>query len=147
MRAGASCIGVVALVSTTVGRHSAGAAPAHVGPVNGDGHARASDAPPAGDTETNATDVALIVSIPHPVVRLPTSWTVEPGESFWSIAADSLADAWQRAPTDLEVANFWADVVAANEDRLVVPGEPDLLWPGQVLVVPAPPALPHHSVG
>ena len=40
-----------------------------------------------------------------------------------------------------------ADVVAANEDRLVVPGEPDLLWPGQVLVVPAPPALPHHSVG
>lgn len=70
------------------------------------------------------------------------SWTVRPGDHFWSAAERSLAQAWGRPPTDDQVAPYWRSLVAANRDRLRDPGNPDLLFPGQVLVVPAPPPAP-----
>jgi nucleoid-associated protein YgaU len=62
-------------------------------------------------------------------------WSVERGESFWSIAAEVLADRWGRPPTDGEVTPYWRALVEANADRLVT-GDPDLLYAGQVLVLP-----------
>lgn len=58
--------------------------------------------------------------------------TVAPGESFWSIAEDVAGEG-----ASLEaVTSVWVDLLAANADRLVEPGNPDLIVPGQVLVLP-----------
>jgi nucleoid-associated protein YgaU len=74
-----------------------------------------------------------------PVAPAPT-WTVAPGDHLWSIATRVLAEGWGRAPSDAEVAPYWEQVVGVNRDRLADPADPDLLFPGQVLVVPRPPA-------
>jgi hypothetical protein len=62
---------------------------------------------------------------------------VAPGDSFWSIAAAAVGAATPGAPTEARIASYWRSLVAANHDRLVVPGEPDLLHPGQRLRLPA----------
>ncbi|HEX2038150.1 MAG TPA: hypothetical protein VHF47_00295 [Acidimicrobiales bacterium] len=67
------------------------------------------------------------------------TWTVERGDHFWSIAERVLTDAWQRPPTDAETDPYWRVLVEANRDRLADRDNPDLLFAGQVLAVPAPP--------
>ena len=91
---------------------------------------------------------------PHGTRHVPTpdvssaqtaveTWTVEPGESFWSIAEEHLADTWQLDElSDEQIVRYWKPLIAANEDRLVDPGNPDLLLPGQELVLPATPEAP-----
>jgi nucleoid-associated protein YgaU len=64
-----------------------------------------------------------------------SSWTVEAGDSFWSIAADTVAAAG-REPTDRQVTAYWRRLVEANRSRLIDAGNPDLLVPGQHLVLP-----------
>jgi hypothetical protein len=83
---------------------------------------RASRSPPAGAARGTAA---------------PPSWTVAPGDSFWSIAAETLAQAGT-APTDRRVIGYWRRVVEINRGRLLDPGNPDLLEPGQELVLPDP---------
>jgi hypothetical protein len=81
---------------------------------------------------------------PAPIAPLPTAApvvpadqvVVGPGDSFWSIAADDLADVLGRPPQDSEIATHWRRLVEANRDRLVDPGNPDLLYAGQELVLP-----------
>ena len=68
----------------------------------------------------------------------PSTWVVEPGDSFWSIAADTLSGPGGRQPTDREVDGYWRHLVRANRDRLVDKDNPDLLVPGQELVLPGP---------
>ena len=70
------------------------------------------------------------------------TWLVSPGDRLWSIAARTLAEAWGRTPAEHQVAPYWSDLVAANRDRLVRPGDADLIVPGQELVLPAPPPPP-----
>jgi hypothetical protein len=70
------------------------------------------------------------------------TWEVRPGEHFWSTAEQVLAQAWERPPTDAEVVPYWQALVQANRAALVDPGNPDLIVPGQVFTVPAPPAAP-----
>ena len=65
-------------------------------------------------------------------------WVVEQGDSFWSIAeqvvgAEDAASADERA-----TRRYWRRLVEANRAGLVDPGNPDLLLPGQRLVLPAP---------
>jgi LysM domain len=67
----------------------------------------------------------------------PPSWTVETGDSFWSIAAETLAEAGE-TPTDGRVIGYWRRLVEANRGRLLDPDNPDLLVPGQELVLPDP---------
>jgi LysM domain len=67
----------------------------------------------------------------------PPSWTVEAGDSFWSIAAETLAEAGE-TPTDRRVIGYWRRLVEANRGRLLDPGNPDLLVPGQELVLTDP---------
>lgn len=69
----------------------------------------------------------------------PRSWRVEPGDSFWSIAAEVLETTWQRTPTDREIDPFWRALVDINRDRLVAVDDPDLVVPGQVFDVPPVP--------
>ena len=79
---------------------------------------------------------------PAPGTPAGRSWTVEPGDHFWAVAEGVLADAWGRAPADDEVDPYWRAVVQANVDVLRDPGNPDLLFPGQVIDVPVPPPRP-----
>jgi hypothetical protein len=67
----------------------------------------------------------------------PPSWTVEAGDSFWSIAAEALAETGD-VPNDRRVIGYWRRLVEANRGRLLDPGNPDLLVPGQELVLPDP---------
>jgi DNA-binding SARP family transcriptional activator/nucleoid-associated protein YgaU len=62
---------------------------------------------------------------------------VEPGDNLWNLAEEHLAADLGRDPSDEEVAPYWREAVAANTDRLVQAGNPDLIIPGQVLVLPA----------
>lgn len=66
--------------------------------------------------------------------RDPTRHVVRPGDHLWSIAEASLADALGRPPTDAEVAPYWRRVVEANPQL----ANPDLIFPGDEVVLPAP---------
>jgi resuscitation-promoting factor RpfA len=67
------------------------------------------------------------------------TWVVEPGDSLWSIAAEVVRGDRPDAG-DREVSRFWQRLVEANRRELVDPDNPDLLLPGQRLVVPGVPA-------
>lgn len=54
----------------------------------------------------------------------------------------ALARAWGRTPSDAEVDPYWRVVVETNRVHLLDPANPDLVRPGQVLLVPAPPPVP-----
>jgi len=64
------------------------------------------------------------------------TWTVEQGEHFWSIAETTLEDTRGAAPSEGEVASYWRKLIEANQDRLLPPHDPDLIYPGQSLVIP-----------
>lgn len=72
----------------------------------------------------------------------PRTWPVQPDESFWTIAADVLTDAWGRPATDREIDPFWRALVDANRERLVDRDDPDLIVPGQVFEIPPVPPAP-----
>lgn len=57
---------------------------------------------------------------------------VEVGDSFWSIASDAAAAG------GVDVVQYWSALVDLNMDRLVEPGNPDLLHVGQTLRLPPP---------
>lgn len=66
----------------------------------------------------------------------PRERQVRPGEHFWSIAEAEVADHLGRPGSEDEVLDHWEDLVAANADRLQVRGNPDLLLPGQRILLP-----------
>lgn len=72
----------------------------------------------------------------------PRRWRTEPGDHLWGVAEAALARAWDRVPTEAEVAPYWAAVVEANRVRLLDPANPDLIHPGQVFHLPPPPPAP-----
>lgn len=61
------------------------------------------------------------------------TYRVRPGDSLWAIACRFLRQASQ-SPADAEVDRYWRAIFAAN--RSVVGDDPDLIFPGQVLVLP-----------
>jgi nucleoid-associated protein YgaU len=62
------------------------------------------------------------------------SWTVRAGDDLWTIAATVVAS-HGRPSTD--VASYWARLVEANRRHLPVPSDPSLIFPGDVLILPA----------
>ncbi|MCU1380650.1 MAG: hypothetical protein JWN29_3633 [Acidimicrobiales bacterium] len=148
---------VRSLVQAGLGVGLAGASVAAVGSVTVH-HAGPSAAPTAADValvSSVSTADAVMQRLPAegapPVmqkvgpVEAPVegrTWTVRPGDHLWSIAERVLAESRSRPPTDGEVVPYWEQLVAANRDRLADRDNPDLLFPGQALVVPAPPSAP-----
>jgi hypothetical protein len=89
---------------------------------------------PAEPAPPGPAEVAPAGTAPSPADR----WTVQPGQCFWTIAESVLARAWGRPPTDAEIVPYWRRLVAANGSNLAHPGDPDLIFPGQVFQIPAP---------
>jgi hypothetical protein len=97
---------------------------------------------------TTATTTTTAALPPEPVTppatgpappAEPRTWRVAPGDHLWSIAEDVLGEALGRPVDDGEVAGYWRRLVAANRERLADPANPDLLFAGDLLVVPDPP--------
>jgi hypothetical protein len=65
------------------------------------------------------------------------AWVVQPGESFWSIAAEHLAEVNGGPVSDREVDSYWRQVVERNRSQLVNPSDVDLLFVGQEIELPA----------
>jgi len=82
--------------------------------------------PPSGQADTAADRIA-----PQGTV------VIAPGDSFWRVAEREVAARLGRPPSDREVGAYWVQLVDANEHRLPVPGNPDLLFPGSVVDLPA----------
>lgn len=62
--------------------------------------------------------------------------TVEPGDHFWSIAEAVVARATDAPVTEARTRRYWRRLIRANRGRLVDPGNPDYILPGQVLHLP-----------
>jgi nucleoid-associated protein YgaU len=77
-------------------------------------------------TETRAAPAAPAAATTH---------TVAAGDTFWSIAED-VVRIDGRGASDHDVVSYWHALIDRNRDRLRVPGEPDLIFPGQVFELP-----------
>lgn len=103
---------------------------------SGDGTARM--VPRAAEQPPPPEQPPLPETTPAPA-PLPATWTVEAGESMWSIAEDLLGEALGHTPTVAEVDPFWRSLVERNRDRLADRDDPDVIHPGQVFEIPVPP--------
>lgn len=84
-----------------------------------------------------------------PVPPAPTTatWTVVPGDHFWSIATRVVGRSQGQPPDEAAVGSYWRELIERNRPSLADPGNPDLLFTGQVLELPpipngSPPTAP-----
>ncbi len=77
---------------------------------------------------------------PGPMAALAGSdrHRVGSGDSMWTMAENRVADQLGRQGTEAEVASYWADVVASNQD--VSSGDVDMIYPGEMLAMPGSPS-------
>ncbi|HET9608366.1 MAG TPA: LysM domain-containing protein [Acidimicrobiales bacterium] len=96
------------------------------------------DEPPRGSaTMTRLGELGPVPSATPPAPAIdPTAWVVEPGDSFWSIAADVTAAPDGSPADERTVTRYWHALIEANRSHLADPRNPDLLVPGQHLTVP-----------
>jgi hypothetical protein len=74
---------------------------------------------------------------PTPAPVNPSGYVIRPGDNFWSIAASRVGVSGPGARADNErVADYWRLLVEANRRNLPVPGQPDLLFPGDRIDLP-----------
>jgi hypothetical protein len=73
-------------------------------------------------------------------IATPGTWTIARGDHLWAVAHETLADSWQRPPTDAEVVPYWLELIERNRNRLVDPSNPDYVLAGQVFELPEVPA-------
>jgi len=105
------------------------------------------DAPAAGEGAASPSEVPTgeeDAGVPSVLLRDAatgrTSHTVRSGESLWRIASQRLELAIGRSPTDAELVPYWRELIEANRDRLPDRDDPDLILPGQKLLLPQPAA-------
>jgi nucleoid-associated protein YgaU len=74
----------------------------------------------------------VIELVPEPGAPVAGRRVVIAGESFWTIAEQVVTERALPVP----VASYWRLLVEANRDRLVDRTDPNLIHPGQELVLP-----------
>ena len=97
---------------------------------------------PVASRRPSTTQPGQTAPTSNGAVASARTWTVRPGDSLWSIAESALAAAWGQPADAQELAHYWWRVVEANRASLPIPANPDLLFPGDEVVVPPPPARP-----
>jgi nucleoid-associated protein YgaU len=65
------------------------------------------------------------------------SVVVEAGDHLWRISEEHLAVVLGRPAEDQEVDPYWRSVIETNRD-LLISGDPDLIYPGEVVTLPGP---------
>lgn len=93
---------------------------------------------PSAPPISSGTDVAAPSVIHTPPASAPDTWTVQPGQCFWTIAAKVLAARWGRPPTDAEIVPYWLRLIEVNRTSLADPANADLIFPAQIFTVPPP---------
>ncbi len=75
---------------------------------------------------------------PAPVEHkvLPATVVVQPGDHLWSIAHGDLANVFDAEPTFEQTKQHWGRLIEINRDRLADPDNPDLIFPGDTLILP-----------
>jgi hypothetical protein len=61
---------------------------------------------------------------------------IQPGDHLWHVSVATLRAARGRPPTDAETATYLDELIARNQSVFAVPGDPDLVFPGQVFELP-----------
>jgi len=108
--------------------------------AGGDGDQEGSSHPEVATTPTPPTPPTGPTPPTEDPGPRPAIHTVLPGESLWRIASDRLAQQQGRSPSDAEVVPYWRELIEHNRDRLPDRDDPDLILPGQELLLP--PVLP-----
>jgi nucleoid-associated protein YgaU len=65
-----------------------------------------------------------------------STYEVVGGDSLWCIAAETIRARSGERATSAAVAGFWPRVYAAN--RRIIGEDPNLIFPGQQLIIPDP---------
>jgi hypothetical protein len=91
--------------------------------------------PSATDEPGTATLRPIGEADPPPAPR-HDEVTVAAGDSFWSIAVDTLTERLGVDPSDRQVVRYWRNLIELNRARLVDPGNADLIFSGQVFQLP-----------
>ena len=85
--------------------------------------------PPAVQTPT-------IPATTIPVGATPITVTLRPGDHLWLVAERALTAADHQQPTNARIEHYWRALIDANRDRLADPANPDLVYAGQILLLP-----------
>jgi nucleoid-associated protein YgaU len=93
---------------------------------------------PASRTQARPASPATALPAPGLPAIDPTRWVVEPGDSLWAIAEEVTRRLDGSSPGERAVSRYWQRLIGANRHDLIDPDNPDLLVPGQRLVVPPP---------
>ncbi|MGH8949443.1 MAG: LysM peptidoglycan-binding domain-containing protein, partial [Acidimicrobiia bacterium] len=64
------------------------------------------------------------------------SVVVEPGDHLWKISASHLEQVFARPAEPAEIDPYWRAVIEVNQ-ALISSGDPDLIYPGEVISLPA----------
>ena len=111
------------------------AAPATSTPARGEPATRQPDLPPPTASPQAAPPPVLPTTTTTSTAA--TSWTVRPGEDLWSITESVLIARLGHAPDQREVAALWIRVIDTNRPDLPDPANPNLIFAGDVVVIPA----------
>lgn len=142
---------VLAFATGPVGATPTGAAATQASPVETASHETAGPAAGSGEAGQETPPVLRHVDddgrqaentrqqVDATTGQTAVTWTVRPGDHFWSIAEAVVTDALGQIPTDAEIARYWHDLIEANLEQLVHPDVPDLVYPGQKFVLPPTP--------
>ena len=105
---------------------------------NSSGGAQSAAAAIATTTATTPTTTARAGGSSRYRFQSTVRYRVVPGDNLWSIAKQHLAVSRERSAKKLgnrKIAAYWLRVIAANA-RTLVSGDPDLIYPGEVIVLP-----------
>jgi hypothetical protein len=96
-------------------------------------------APAGAVADAAGSDVGLQSEVEPPVAAAGgpgRTVRVEAGDHLWGLAEADVERHLGGEATEAQVLAHWTRVVEANRDRLIVPDNPDLLHPGQIMVLP-----------
>lgn len=95
---------------------------------------------PTAREEPPPTEAMTVEEVtPRPAAPPPDTWTIRPGDHLWGVARATLANRGLDR-SDAATASYLQTIIEANAEVFVVPGEPDLVYAGQVFVLPDPTA-------
>jgi hypothetical protein len=101
---------------------------------------------PTSTTSTTSTTTSPPPTTPPPISGSADSgstpsppsatWTIAPGDHLWHVAEATLTAATGQVPDDAETERYLVRLIDRNRSVLIVPGDADLVRPGQVFALP-----------